>query len=265
MLFTDVPFLERFARAAQAGFKGVEFLFPYEWEAETLKRELDRNHLTQVLHNCPAGDWAAGDRGIACDPHRIAEFEAGIERAIAYAQVLDCRQLNCLAGVPPADTSMRMAHDTLVRNLRYAAARLRDVDLRLLVEAINTRDIPGFFVNNTRQARDIIAEVGLQNVFLQYDAYHMQIMEGDLTRTLTDNIDCIAHIQVADPPLRSEPGTGEINFTHLLAHVDRLGYAGWIGCEYRPTGLTEEGLTWAAPYLDTGEGGDRTRATGIKA
>ena len=244
MLFTEVDFLDRFQAAAEAGFKGVEYLFPYDFEAAEIKRRLDDNGLTQVLFNLPAGDWAAGERGIACHPDRIAEFREGVERAIAYARVLGNTQVNCLAGIQPEGVSDAEARQTLVENLRYAADKLADADILLIAEPINTRDIPGFFLNRTEQALQIFDEVGSDNLKLQYDIYHMQIMEGDLAPTIETHFDRIAHVQIADNPGRHEPGTGEINYPFLFAHLDRLGYQGWIGAEYKPAGRTQEGLGW---------------------
>jgi hydroxypyruvate isomerase len=249
MLFNEAPFLERFERAAQAGFKAVEFLFPYDYPVEQLKDALDRNKLALVLHNLPAGDWAAGERGIGCHPDRVAEFRAGVDKAITYASTLGVRQLNCLAGIKPANVSDADARKTLVDNLKYAAPRLQAAGIRLLIEPINTYDIPGFFLNRTQQALDIIADVGSDNLFVQYDIYHMQRMEGELAKTMEKNLAKIAHLQLADNPGRFEPGTGEINYGFLFAFLDKIGYQGWIGCEYKPAAATEAGLGWAAPYL----------------
>jgi hydroxypyruvate isomerase len=244
MLFTEAPLLERFERAARAGFSAVEIQFPYDTPAEQLQQALLRNRLTLVLFNLPAGDWAAGERGIACHPDRVDEFRQGIDTALAYAAALGVPQLNCLAGIRPANVPADTARHVLVSNLRYAALRLEAHGLRLLIEPINTFDIPGFFLNGTRQALDLIADIGADNLFLQYDVYHMQRMEGDLARTLAAHRDRIAHVQIADNPGRHEPGTGEINFDFLFAHLDRIGYQGWVGCEYRPATTTEAGLGW---------------------
>ena len=244
MLFNEVPFLDRFAAARRAGFAGVEYLFPYEHEPNDIRRQLDEHGLTQVLHNLPAGNWSAGERGIASHPDRVAEFEDGVTRAIQYATALGCTQLNCLAGIAPAGVDQDRARATFVANLRGAARRLQDAGIRLLIEPINTRDIPGFFLRTTAQALEIIGEVGSANLFLQYDVYHMQIMEGDLATTIEKNLDRIAHVQIADNPGRHEPGTGEINYEFLFEFLDRIGYAGWIGCEYKPAAGTEAGLGW---------------------
>jgi len=249
MLFNEVGFLERFGAAGDAGFKAVEYLFPYDYEVGVLKRKLAEHGLKQVLHNLPAGDWGRGDRGIACLPNRVAEFEAGVEQAIEYATALGCGQVNCLAGIRPPDLDEKDARDTLIKNLRYAAPRLKAAGIKLLVEPINTRDVPGFFLSHTAQAVEIIDRVESDNLFLQYDVYHMQVMEGDLAPTIERNLRFIAHIQVADSPGRHEPGTGEINYPFLLAFIDRVGYSGWVGCEYTPATGTEAGLGWTRPYL----------------
>ena len=248
MMFTERPFLERFAAAAQAGFKGVEYLFPYEHDKSALKQALAENGLTQVLHNLPAGNWQTGERGIACHPDRVKEFNEGVDRAIDYATALGCSQLNCLAGMPPAGADPADVRATFVGNLQRAASKLKAAGIRLLIEPINTRDIPNFFLSHTAQAIEIIRAVGSDNLFLQYDVYHMQIMEGDLTKTIERQLPQIAHMQVADPPLRNEPGSGEINFTNLFRAIDKLGYTGWIGCEYKPAGKTEDGLGWFTAY-----------------
>lgn len=243
MLFNEVPFLDRFEAAARAGFSGVEYLFPYDFPAADLAARLRQHGLTQVLHNLPAGNWGSGERGIACHPDRTAEFADGVSRAIDYAHALRCPQLNCLAGIVPAGVSAATAHETFVRNVKLAAVRLGEAGIRLVIEPINTRDIPGFFLTHTKQALAIIEEVGT-NVALQYDVYHMQIMEGDLAKTIERHLPHIAHMQIADPPARNEPGTGEINYRFLLNWIDRLGYTGWIGLEYKPAGRTQDGLRW---------------------
>lgn len=250
MLFNEFDFTDRFGAAAQAGFRGVEFLFPYAFEKMQLADLLERHNLTQVLHNLPAGDWDAGERGIAVLPDRVGEFQDGVGAAIDYANALGCKQLNCLAGIAPTDADPDVVYETFVTNLRFAADQLAAVGIRLLVEAINTFDIPGFYLNRTRQALDIIAASGSDNVFLQYDIYHMQRMEGELTATLERNLPLIAHLQLADNPGRNEPGTGEINYPFIFGYLDRIGYAGWMGCEYRPLSTTTAGLSWIKPYLN---------------
>jgi hydroxypyruvate isomerase len=244
MLFNEAPFLDRFERAAAAGFQAVEFLFPYDHPAEEIKAKLDAHRLQLVLHNLPAGDWAAGERGIACHPERVAEFRDGVARAVSYAKVLGVSQLNCLAGKAPAGVADETLRRTLVDNLRYAAGELKKANLKLLIEPINTFDIPGFYVNRTAQALAILDEVGADNAYLQYDLYHAQRMEGELAATVEKHLARIAHIQLADNPGRNEPGTGEINYAFLFHHLDRIGYAGFIGCEYKPATTTEAGLGW---------------------
>jgi len=246
MLFTEVPFLERFERAASAGFAAVEFLFPYAWRADEIKAQLDAHGLRLVLHNLPAGDWDAGDRGLACDPERVDEFRAGVHKAIAYAQALGVPQLNCLTGKAPAGTPDALLRQTLVTNLRFAATELKAAGLRLLMEPINSYDIPGFYVNRTAQALEILDQVGADNAFVQYDIYHAQRMEGELAATLEKHLARIGHVQLADNPGRNEPGSGEINYAFLFKHLDRIGYSGWVGCEYKPAAGTEAGLGWRA-------------------
>jgi hydroxypyruvate isomerase len=249
MTFGEVPFLDRFEAAAAAGFDAVEYLFPYDFDAQVLKRQLTDHRLVQVLHNLPAGNWGAGERGIACFPDRVDEFKAGVDKAIAYANALGCDRVNCLAGIQPPAVEPAAARRTFVENLKHAAPRLKRAGIKLLIEPINTRDIPGFFLNGTGQAVEIIDEVGSDNLFVQYDIYHMQIMEGNLGPTIEANLDLIAHMQLADVPGRHEPGTGAIDFDSLLGFIDRVGYAGWIGCEYIPQANTVDGLGWATPYL----------------
>ncbi|CAO3435093.1 hydroxypyruvate isomerase [Azospirillum doebereinerae] len=248
MLYNEHAFLDRFAAAADAGFRGVEYLFPYDFPADALAEALRRHGLTQVLHNLPAGNWAAGERGIAIFPERQAEFRDGVARAIDYAGTLGCKQVNCLVGVLPGGADADAARDTLVGNLAYAADALAGAGIKLLIEPINTRDIPGFYLNRTRQALDLIDRVGSGNLFVQYDIYHMQIMEGDLARGIEANLARIAHVQLADNPGRNEPGTGEINYPFLFKHLDAIGYSGWVGCEYKPKTTTAEGLGWFAPF-----------------
>lgn len=245
MLFTEVPFLERFAKAREAGFTGVEYLFPYDWPAEQLAVELEAHGLAQVLFNLPPGDWAGGERGIACLPGREEEFRAGVEQAIDYARALGCRQVNCLAGLQPDGLDGLTARETLVANVRYAAARLAREGITLCLEAINSRvDMPGFLLDTSDKVMMVIDEVAASNVRLQYDIYHMQIMEGDLLRSIERLLPWIGHIQFADNPGRHEPGTGEIQFANVFAALDRLGYAGWVSAEYRPAGGTQASLGW---------------------
>ncbi len=248
MLFTEVDFLDRFEKAAKAGFKGVEYLFPYAWKKEQLVEKLGAFGLTQALHNLPAGDWNKGERGIACLPGRETEFQEGVGKAIEYAKALKCPQVNCLAGLTPAGVPVDKVRQTLVANLRFAAAALEKEGIRLLVEALNDKDVPGFYLVRTADVLALIKEVGHANVYVQYDVYHMQIMEGNLTKTIQANLDKIVHIQIADNPGRNEPGTGEINYPNLFKSIDAAGYKGWIGCEYKPAGKTEDGLGWIQPF-----------------
>ena len=248
MLFTEVDFLDRFEKAAKAGFKGVEYLFPYAWKKEQLVEKLGAFGLTQALHNLPAGDWNKGERGIACLPGRETEFQEGVGKAIEYAKALKCPQVNCLAGLTPAGVPADKVRQALVANLRFAAAALEKEGIRLLVEALNDKDVPGSYLVRTADVLTLIKEVGHPNVYVQYDVYHMQIMEGNLTKTIQANLDKIAHIQIADNPGRNEPGTGEINYPYLFKAIDAAGYRGWIGCEYKPAGKTEDGLGWLKPF-----------------
>ena len=249
MLFGELDFLDRFSAAAEAGFQAVEYLFPYAYDPVELANQLREHGLIQALHNLPAGNWAGGERGIACHPDRMDEFKHGVAQAIKYATALDCERINCLAGILPSGVDPAVARDTFVRNLRYAAPLLEASGILLLIEPINTKDIPGFFLSGTAQAIEIIDAVGSENLQLQYDIYHMQIMEGDPAGAIERLLPRIGHMQVADVPGRHEPGTGTIDYPSLFATIDRLGYDGWIGCEYVPAAGTGAGLVWAAPYL----------------
>ncbi len=244
MLFNELALMDRFGAAAAAGFQGVEIQFPYAFEAESIANELSIHHLQLVLHNFPPGNWEAGERGIGCHPNRVGEFQESVDNALRYAKALNVKQLNCLVGIVPQEVSRDAAHRTLASNLRFAADKLKAEGIRLLIEPINTFDIPGFFLSGTRQAVDLIKELGSDNLFLQYDVYHMQRMEGELANTINANLPVIKHVQVADNPGRSEPGTGEINYSYLFALLDSIGYDGWVGCEYKPRAGTLEGLGW---------------------
>ena len=244
MLFTEVTFLDRFERAARAGFDAVECQLPYAHPASEIRARLDAQGLRMVLHNLPPGDWAAGERGIACLPDRVAEFRDGVATAVSYATALGVPRLNCLAGKTPAGVGAEVVHATLVDNLRFAAAALKEAGIRLLIEPINTFDIPGFHLSRTAQALALIDEVGSDNLFVQYDLYHAQRMEGELIGTLGAQLARIGHVQLADNPGRHEPGTGEIHYGNVFAALDRLGYDGWVGCEYKPATTTEAGLHW---------------------
>jgi len=248
MLFNEVDFLDRFGEAARAGFGAVEYLFPYPHPRDEIAERLRRHGLEQVLHNLPAGDWGKGERGIACLPDRVGEFQDGVALAIEYAQALGCPRLNCLAGIAPPGASPERLRDTFASNLRFAAGALAKAGIELLIEPINTRDIPGFYLCRTAQALAFLDEVKAPNLHIQYDVYHMQVMEGDLARTLEENLARIGHVQVADNPGRHEPGTGEIHYPFLFAHLDRIGYRGWVGCEYRPETSTRAGLGWMSAW-----------------
>ena len=248
LLFTEHDFLDRFDAAARAGFTAVEYISPYEHPPEVVAERLRRNGLEQALFNLPLGDWSAGERGIAILPDRVDEFRAGVDTAVRYATALGCTQVNCIAGIAPAGVRTSVLEDLLVENLAYAAERLERAGIRLLVEPINTLDIPGYFLTTSAQALAIMDRVGSKNLYLQYDVYHMQVMEGDLARTIEANLARIAHIQIADNPGRHEPGTGEINYPYLFGHLDRIGYRGFVGAEYRPATTTEAGLGWFSSY-----------------
>ena len=247
-LFPELEFLDRFEAAARAGFSAVEIQFPYDHSAAAIRGYLEANGLRLVMFNLPAGDWGRGDRGLGCLVDRESEFRDGVERALDYARALDCRQLNCLSGVAPAGGDLDRILDTFVGNLRHAAARLAEWGMTLTIEPVNTRDVPGMFLAYSAQAKKLIEAVAAPNLKIQFDLYHAQVMEGDLAHRLTRLLPLIGHLQIADNPGRHEPGTGEVNFPFLFDHIDRLGYAGWIGCEYRPLGDTHKGLGWLAPY-----------------
>jgi hydroxypyruvate isomerase len=251
LLFPQFDFLDRFDAAAGAGFRCVEYQFPYAWRAAEVGDRARAAGVEVVLHNLPAGDIARGDRGIACLPQRRGEFRDGVGRALEYARAAGCKRLNCLAGVVPSDAPRARHFDTLVENLRFAADALRGEGMHLTLEACNTRSVPGFFISTSRAAIAALDAAGADNVYFQYDIFHMQIMEGDLARTIERLLPRIGHMQLADVPGRHEPGTGEINFTFLLAHIDSIGYAGAVGCEYNPMGDTLQGLKWARPYLSS--------------
>jgi hydroxypyruvate isomerase len=244
MLFTEYPLIERFDRAAAAGFKAVEFLFPYAEDVPAIRDSLSRNGLEQILFNLPAGDFAKGDRGIANDPARVPEFQDGVQRALEIAGVLKVPQLNCLAGLSlenvPVDTQL----ETLRENLAYAAEQAQAAGVRQLIEPLNTIDTPGFIVPTTSAGLDLIDQVGHPNLKLQFDVYHHQRMDGNVTATIEQIIGRISHVQIADSPRRNQPGTGELNYPYILKALDAAGYDGWVSLEYRPLGTTEESLGW---------------------
>ncbi len=253
MLFTETAFPDRFDAAARAGFSGVEFHFPYGHDPERLAERAQGAGVEVVLFNLPPGDWEQGDRGMACQPARMSEFRDGVGEAIAYARVLECTRLNMLSGVVDATIHYppERLRETYLSNLRYAAGEAGRNGIRLTIEPISTRAIPGMYLRYTAQAIALMDDAASDNVFLQYDMYHMQIMEGDLAQTIASTLPRIAHMQIADNPGRHEPGTGEINFPYLFGHIDQLGYDGWIGAEYFPAGGTLEGLDWLRPYMNS--------------
>lgn len=244
MLYPQHDFLDRFAAAAADGFAAVEYLFPYDYSAQELKQRLSDNGLVQALFNAPPGDWAAGERGIASLPGREVEFRAGVAKALEYAQVLGNDRIHVMAGLLP-DETLRDKHQAVyLENLAYAAEQARGTGVTVLIEPINTRDMPGFFLNRQDQAQAIVRQVGADNLKVQFDCYHCQIVEGDLSVKLRRDFAGIGHIQIAGVPDRHEPDLGELNYAHLFELIDELGYTGWIGCEYRPKGDTSEGLQW---------------------
>jgi len=254
MMFTEYPFEARFEAAARAGFRAVEFLFPYDWPSTQVAQWLAGAGVENVLFNLPPGDWASGERGLAALPGREIEFRAALRKALDYAQVLGTPRLHVMAGLIPAgaDAGLRARmRSTYLDNLRWAAQEALQAERTLLIEPINPRDIPGYWLNHQQEALDVIAEVGAPNLRLQFDLYHAQIVDGDLTRRIERQVGLTGHVQIAGVPDRHEPDAGELAITHLLSTLDRVGYTGWVGCEYRPRGQTEAGLGWiaaAAPH-----------------
>ncbi|WBV44828.1 2-oxo-tetronate isomerase [Pseudoroseomonas cervicalis] len=247
MMFTDVPFLDRFARAAAAGFEAVEFLFPYDHPPEVVAEKLNSAGLTQALFNMPPGDWAAGERGMAAIPGREQEFRDNVATAITYARALGCKTLHAMSGLTEG-LDRAACEATFVENFRYAADALAPHGITLLVEPINSRNMPGYFIAHQLDAIALIERVARPNVALQLDLYHAQIMDGDLTKLIEKLAGRFAHVQIASVPERHEPDEGELNYPHLYGVLDRIGYKGWIGCEYNPRAATEAGLGWFAPY-----------------
>lgn len=248
MMFTEVPFMERFAAAASAGFKAVEYLFPYEHPAEDIAAALKENGLANALFNLPPGDWTRGDRGLAALPGRESDFDGLIEQALDYARVIGCDRLHVMAGIPPDDADRAECDAVYIRNIRHAAAKMAPHGIIALIEPINQRDIPGFYLNRQDQALAVLAAVGAENAKVQMDLYHCQIVEGDVAMKIRANYAHVGHFQIAGVPERHEPDIGEVNYPYLFDVIDELGYTGWIGCEYRPRGDTLAGLGWAAPY-----------------
>ncbi|WP_414441128.1 2-oxo-tetronate isomerase [Burkholderia sp. 22PA0106] len=249
MMYTEHPFLERFAAAARDGFKAVEYLFPYEFDAAELKTRLSDAGLVQALFNAPPGDWAAGERGFAALPGREDEFRHAVDTALDYARTIGNDKLHVMAGLVPADADRARHRDTYVHNLAYAAEAAHAAGLLVVIEPINTRDIPGYFLNRQDDAQAICRDVGAPNLRVQFDCYHCQIVEGDIAMKLKRDFAGIGHIQIAGVPDRHEPDLGELNYPYLFEQIDALGYDGWIGCEYRPKAGTSDGLGWLRPYL----------------
>ena len=244
MMFNEVPFPQRFAAAARAGFKAVEFLFPYEHRPAEVAGWLKENKLFNALFNMPPGDWAAGERGLASLPGREEEFRASVATALEYAKAQGTPCLHAMAGLLPAGADRAAHRAVYVENLRYAARALAPHGITLLIEPINSRDMPGYFLSTQAEAHAIREQVGEPNLKVQMDFYHVQIMEGDIAMTLKKYFDHVGHIQIASVPARNEPDDGEVNYRYLFRLLDELGYAGWVGCEYRPRGRTEDGLGW---------------------
>ena len=249
MMYTEVPFLERFGACAADGFRAVEFLFPYEHPAQAIRDELDRHGLQQVLFNAPPGSFEAGERGIAGLPGRRDEFQQGIDQAIEYAKVLGCPRVHVMAGLLKRESEFTAQRELYVDNLGWAARKLGDAGLTMLIEPINTRDIPGYLLNTQADAHAIVERIGASNLKVQMDLYHCQIVEGDVAMKIRKHLSGVGHIQIAGVPQRHEPDIGELNYPYLFELLDELGYDGWIGCEYRPKGRTSDGLGWLRPYL----------------
>ena len=248
MMFTEVPFPQRFAAAAAAGFKGVEFLFPYDHTPAEVAGWLQENHLENALFNMPPGDWASGERGIAALPGREDEFRAGVARAIEYAKALGTKRVHMMAGLIPAGADIDSHRKLYLANLRHAARECAQAGIEVMLEPINGRDMPGYFLQTQDQAHALRKACGEPNVKVQFDFYHAQIMEGDLAMTLRRCFDGVGHVQIASVPTRNEPDDGEVNYPYLYKLLDELGYSGWVGCEYRPRGRTEDGLGWLAAF-----------------
>jgi hydroxypyruvate isomerase len=247
-LFPELPFLDRFAAAARAGFTGVEFASPYEYPVSELRSRLRDAGLVQVLINTPPGNRAAGERGFACLPGREAAFRDGIAQALDYAAGLDCRLVHAMAGVPPAALPYETALALYAVNLAWAAERAAAIGVKLVIEPLNPRDAPGYLLRTQEQGAAIVAAIGRERLGLQFDIYHCQTAQGDVATRLAALMPVIAHMQLADVPGRHEPGTGEIGWEYLFRRIDELGYSGWIGCEYAPLGDTAEGLAWRRRY-----------------
>ena len=249
MLFTELPFMERFEAACKVGFKGVEILFPYVFDAKEIADKLKTYNLQQVLFNMPPGEWDAGERGLASIPGREDEFKVNVDTALYYAKELRCKRIHAMSGIVAQGESFEKHMETFINNIRYAADAFNQEGITLLIEPLNSRDMPGYFVSHQRDAVALIKQVDKQNVKLQFDFYHAQIMDGDLTTLIRDLHLEIGHMQIASVPDRNEPSDGEVNYTYIFRMLDEIGYQGWIGCEYTPKNATVEGLDWAKPFL----------------
>ncbi|ULN66746.1 hydroxypyruvate isomerase family protein [Vibrio gigantis] len=249
MLFTEVPFLERFEKAHQAGFKAVEYLFPYAFEAEELAEKMDTYGFEQALFNMPPGDWDAGERGFAAIPGREEEFKASVDTALMYATALGCKKVHAMSGILNENFTKQQHVETFISNIRFAADKFAEQGIELMIEPLNSRDVPNYFVAHQREAVELIKLVDRPNVKLQLDLYHAQIMDGDLSTLIREVAAYTGHIQIASVPERHEPSEGELNYPHLFNVLDDSGYQGWIGCEYTPRASTEAGLGWVKPYL----------------
>jgi hydroxypyruvate isomerase len=248
MMFNEVPFLDRFEAARKAGFEAVEYLFPYEFPAAEIRKRLDTNGLKQVLFNMPPGNWGVGERGLACLPGRVQEFRDGVKKALDYAVALDCTLVHCMAGIPSAGLPEVTAASLYAANLAWAAEQMHPAGVKVVVEPINHRDMPGFHLHTQEQGAAVVEAIGRDRLGLQFDVYHCQVTEGDITKRMEALMPVIAHMQIADVPARHEPGTGEIGWEFVFRRMDELGYGGWVGCEYRPKGDTVEGLSWRSRY-----------------
>ena len=248
MMFTEEPFLARFAAAAHHGFKGVEYLFPYDFPAEDISRELREHQLENVLFNLPPGNWDEGERGLTGLPGRETEFLESLEKALEYAAMVGCRQLHVMYGIPPSGASLAACEQCYIANLQMAAKRAEKQQITLLIEPLNPRDVPGYPLMSQAKAHELVSRIGAENVQVQFDLYHCQIMEGDMARKIRQYAGRFKHVQIAGVPERHEPNRGEIHYPYLLALLDETGYTGWVGCEYSPAGTTASGLGWAAPY-----------------
>ena len=244
VLFTEVPFLDRFERAAEAGFRGVECLFPYAYDAGDVAARLDRHGLELVLINMPAGNWEAGERGTAALPDRRDEFRGAVETALEYARAVGCKQVHAMSGIIPPDADRARCEHAFLENIRHAADLAVKDNVTILIEALNDRDVPGYFVAHQLDAMELVRRVGRPNVAVQLDYYHAQIMDGDLTRLTERMAGSFAHVQIASVPDRHEPDEGEVSYRHVFETLERVGFAGWIGCEYVPRRTTEDGMRW---------------------